>query len=309
MCHKKVKIFSSIILMSLFGLFISCKKQGTEKVSLPATNSTPTQEKTSQPAQEAAKQSDILHDIKTNIIDTSLDASSVPRIPASIKAENQSSIGFLTSGTISNIYVKAGEEVKQGQLLASLAEKQASIDVRSAQIEVENKKLLLEQQEKKLLRVTQQQKNGIINTTTLENEKINTKAAILNLKNAQATLEGKEFILKANKLYAPYSGVISKVLKNVGDYLSEGTPALQITQMKNLSLFTQMPITYFNQVKLGMKFDVINPISGEKGTAIIKRIVPVIDQSTRTFDVYADVKNYTGTLVPGTFLEIKLKSN
>ncbi len=308
MYQRKIKILSPIIIMSVFCL-LSCKKQSTEKVSLPATSSAPAQEKISPPAQESAKQSDILQDIKANIIDTSLDSSNVPRIPASIKAENQSSIGFLTSGTISNIYVKAGEEVKQGQLLASLAEKQASIDVRSAQIEVENKKLLLEQQEKKLTRITQQQKNGIINTTTLENEKINTKTAILNLKNAQVTLESKEFILKANKLYAPYSGVISKILKNVGDYLSEGTPALQITQMKNLSLYTQMPITYFNQIKLGMKFDVINPISGEKGTAIIKRIVPVIDQSTRTFDVYADVKNYSGTLVPGTFLEINLKSN
>ncbi|KAB8030787.1 efflux RND transporter periplasmic adaptor subunit [Fluviispira multicolorata] len=307
MRHKKHKLLVLLVLLGILSTH-SCKKfSSSDKVSLPTD--LPNKENLEKQKLDDIKTDNIIQDNKSSTIDTSIDSNSAPRIPASVKAENQSSIGFLTSGTINNIYVKAGDEVKQGQLLASLAEKQASIDVRSAQIDVENKKLLLEQQEKKLLRITQQQKNGIVNLVTLENEKINTKAAILNLKNAQTNLESKEFILKSNKLYAPYSGVISKLFKNVGDFLSEGTPALQITQMRNLMLFAQMPITYFNQMKVGLHFEVINPISGDKGIAVIKRIVPVIDQSTRTFDVYAEVKNYSGRLVPGSFLEINLKSN
>lgn len=120
------------------------------------------------------------------------------------------------------------------------------------------------------------------------------------------TLEGKEYNLRSTKLFAPYAGAISQILKYVGDYVSPGTPTMQITQTKNYKLFAQIPITYFNQLKIGMKFEVTNPITGNKGNATLKRIVPVIDPASRTFDIYADINTFSEKLVPGIFLEIKL---
>lgn len=298
-------------------ILIGCTKQDPHKVSLPleTTKETTVNKKQSESKNNGPekKNSDNLTNQTTkedqnNIINTSLNSDSVPMIPATIKAENQSSFGFLTSGAITNIYVRAGVEVKQGQILASLEDNQASIDTKTARIEVGKKKLALEQQEKVVQRIDKQYKSGIVNSATLEKEKNTLQLNILELQSAQATLEGKEYLLKSNKLFAPYTGVISQVLKSVGDYVSTGTAVFQITQTKNYKLFAQVPITYFNQLKVGMKLDVKNPITGNHGEATIKRVVPVIDPSSRTFDVYADVTSFSDKLAPGVFLEIKLKS-
>ena len=302
-------------------IFISCTKQDPNKASLPAetpkdtksnasSNNKQGDNKVAEPIKQAPN-----NDLKTNsqesqniTVSTALDSDNVPRIPATIKAENQSSIGFLTSGGITNIYVRSGDEVKQGQVLASLEDNQASIDVKTAKIEVGKKKLAVEQQEKVVQRIDKQYKSGIVNLATLDKEKNTLQLNILELQSAQATLEGKEYTLKSNKLFAPYTGVISKVTKSIGDYVATGTEVFQITQIKNYKLFAQIPITYFNQLKVGMKLDVRNPITGNHGEATIKRVVPVIDPTSRTFDVYADVTSFTDKLAPGVFLEIKLKS-
>jgi RND family efflux transporter MFP subunit len=310
----------NIVVFLFVTILTACTKQDPNKASLPtesskeaktsSTDKKQSENKTTEPEKlnppTVTKQNS--QENQNNIINTALDSDSVPRIPATIKAENQSSIGFLTSGAITNIYVRAGDEVKQGQVLASLEDNQASIDVKTAKIEVGKKKIAVEQQEKIVQRIDKQYKSGIVNLATLEKEKNTLQLNILELQSGQATLEGKEYILKSNKLFAPYTGVISKVSKSIGDYVATGTEVFQITQTKNYKLFAQVPITYFNQLKVGMKLDVRNPITGNHGEATIKRVVPVIDPTSRTFDVYADVTSFTDKLAPGVFLEIKLKS-
>lgn len=229
-----------------------------------------------------------------------------PRIPATLIPENQSSLGFLTSGTLKNIYVTPGDEVKQGQLLASLEDKQAELDVNTAKIEVEKRKMAIAQQEKVAVRIETQFKNGIVNQATLEKEKDTLILNNLELKTALENLKGKEYVLSSTKLLAPYTGVITQLYKYKGDYLNIGVPVFQITQIKNYKLYAKIPITYFNKFKTGMKIEINNPITGKSGFAFVNKIVPVIDPSSRTFDIYAKIDDFSDNLSPGSFLEIVL---
>lgn len=303
------------VIFSIIFLSISCTKNDKNKASLPAEVKTEKKGDNAKKKTAATKETITPKEVaappkpeQNSTINTSLDSESVPRIPAYIKAENQSSIGFSTSGAITHIYFRAGEEVKQGQILASIEDNQAAIEVRTAKIDVSLKKLALEQQEKNTQRIEKQYKSGIVNLATYEKEKNTLESKNLEYQSAQSTLAGKEFILKSTKILAPYTGVITKVEKSVGDYVSTGTAVFQITQNKNYKLYAQIPITYFNQLKVGMKLEVRNPNTGHVGEAVIKRVVPVIDATSKTFDVYADVTSFNDKLAPGVFLEIKLKS-
>jgi membrane fusion protein (multidrug efflux system) len=306
--HFKNKIIFFILFISI----VSCTKNDKNKASLPEQDISKEEKKDDKSKNSNVKEKEHIptppKKEETNTINTSLESESVPSIPAYIKAENQSSIGFSTSGTITHIYFRSGEEVKQGQILASMEDNQASVDVRTAKIDVSLKKLALDQQEKNTQRIEKQYKSGIVNLATFEKEKNLLESKNLEYQSAQANLAGKEFILKSTKILSPYNGVITKVEKSVGDYVSTGTSVFQMTQNKNFKLYAQIPITYFNQLKIGMKLEVRNPITGNKGEAIIKRVVPVIDAVSKTFDIYADVSTFNDKLAPGIFLEIKLKT-
>lgn len=293
---KLKKIYIILFSFASGNLFIHCTNN-KEKLSLPPVE----KKETSVPTPPTEKKSIIAaSDIEKKSSDNML------RIPAILKAENQSSLSFLTSGKISSITYRAGAHVKQGQVLASLEDNNAIIDVKTARIDVDLKKLAYEQQEKTTARIEMQYKNGISNAATLEKEKNNLQTKNLEYQSAKAVLEGKEYLLKSTKITAPFEGMITKVEKSLGDYVNAGTTVFQITEDKNFKIYAQIPVTYFPKFKTDMKFEFIDPISKSTGEAIIKRMVSVIDTTSKTFDIYAEILNSTTLITPGTYLEIKI---
>ncbi|WGL58498.1 efflux RND transporter periplasmic adaptor subunit [Pigmentibacter sp. JX0631] len=324
---KLKKISISIFIAVFANLFIFCTKK-IDKASLPPeeTKNLEPDNKKEEPknnsvenkndnSSEAPKtnltlqkneKSEAQNQKTTDINNTTGDNNIVPIIPAIFKAENQSALSFLTNGRITNIYYRAGDLVKQGQILASLEDNNALIDVKTAKIDVDLKKLALEQQQKTVERLEKQFSSGIINTATLEKEKNTLKTKDLEYQSAKASLEGKEYILKSAKIASPFEGIITKVEKSVGDYVTSGTAIFQITEAKNYKIYAQIPVTYFSKFKTGMKFKFQEPISKASGEAEIKRVVSVIDSSSKTFDVYAEILSVSEKLIPGVYLEIKL---
>ncbi|WP_158998900.1 efflux RND transporter periplasmic adaptor subunit [Pigmentibacter ruber] len=325
MIYKKIMI--SVFMVIFSNLFVFCTKKG-EKASLPPeeTKNLQASNKKEEPKNNSSEskqannseptKSNSIVEIKDNINpqnqkttevkNTNADNNIVPIIPAILKAENQSALSFLTNGRITNIYYRAGEKVKQGQILASLEDNNAIIDVKTAKIDVELKKLALEQQQKTVERLEKQLSSGIINSATLEKEKNILKTKDLEYQSAKASLEGKEYILKSTKIASPFEGIITKVEKSVGDYVTAGTAIFQITEAKNYKIYAQIPVTYYSKFKTGMKFKFQEPISKASGEAEIKRVVSVIDSSSKTFDVYAEILSVSEKLIPGVYLEIKL---
>ncbi|RDB37217.1 efflux RND transporter periplasmic adaptor subunit [Spirobacillus cienkowskii] len=310
------KFLLYVVLLPFF--LMSCTKKN-EKASLPNTSDTKltnnniekneidnTKQELSSVDLNIKNEQDKITNQESSVNDSSNKKISNPRIPATLIPENQSSLGFLTSGSLKFTYVRPGDEVKQGQLLASLEDKQAELDVNTAKIEVEKRKMAIAQQEKVVNRIEMQFKNGIVNQATLEKEKDTLILNSLELKTALENLKGKEYILNSTKLLAPYNGVITQLYKYKGDYLNIGVPVFQITQIKNYKLSAKIPITYYDKFKTGMKIEINNPITGKSGFAFVDKVVPVIDPSLRTFDIYAKIDGFNDNLSPGSFLEIIL---
>ncbi len=203
--------------------------------------------------------------------------------------------------------MKAGDNVKQGQILASLINTQESVDVQAAEIKVKQKKLAVDLEKKKLDRITEQFNAGIVNKATLETEKNNYDSILLDLDETKNDLEGKKYNLKMTKIAAPFEGVISQKNKSVGDFVPGGTVVFQITQNKNMEIYAQIPSIYFDKLKPGMKLAVVSPTNrNESGEIIIRKVIPVLDKNSRTFDLYAKLNSFKGKLNPGDFVEIKL---
>lgn len=306
---KLNKLVFSIMTLSLASNFIYCTNK--DKAALPPAEkkeelATVKKDSATQNEIKTVAQSKETQNIVNNKQNETKENENLPHIPAILKAENQSALSFLTTGKIVNIYYRAGDYVKQGQTLASLEDNNANIDVKTAKIDVDLKKLAFEQQEKNVERLEKQYKSGIINLATLDKENNTLKTKQLEYQSAKATLEGKEYILRSTKITAPFEGIITKVEKSLGDYVNLGTTVFQITEAKNFKIYAQVSVTYFNKFKVGMTFEFIDPINKSKGEAIVKRMVSIIDTSSKTFDIYADILNSKEKVTPGTYLEIKL---
>jgi len=98
-----------------------------------------------------------------------------------VKIGEEVNLGFKNSGRIEKIYVKTGDEIKQGQDLAKLDTTQLSIQLKEAQAALE----VAQAQLNKLLAGTNQKEIKIAETS-LENAKISLESARKNLEDVKA---------------------------------------------------------------------------------------------------------------------------
>ncbi|BDS15259.1 efflux RND transporter periplasmic adaptor subunit [Aureispira anguillae] len=173
------------------------------------------------------------------------------------------------SGTIIELYVKEGDLVKKGQLLAkvdpealvSIVERaEAATEGSKAQLEAvrAQKKQLEAQFENTRIIYTRNKelyKDGVISKSefeaaeaTFNTSKANIEAAVQNILAAEYTVKSSEATVKEQKknlsqtrIYAPISGVVSTLYKKQGEQVvgtaqMAGTPILKIANLKTVEV-------------------------------------------------------------------------
>lgn len=230
-----------------------------------------------------------------------------PRLPAIIKAENVSGLGFQVSGIIKKLNVKAGDEVKKNQILASLDSTLAGLDKENAKIDLASKEVTFHQVERKYTSYSSLFKTGVLSKITFEDEENNYKIAELNFESAKLNLKAKEYALQLTSLTAPFDGVISKSYKSLGDFTTPGSSVFDLVQTNDLSVFAQVPVAFFGRIRTGMIFSILNPLTEQTGNMTVQKVVPIIDTQSRTFDIYGKINEAAHNFFPGMYVEIILK--
>lgn len=144
-----------------------------------------------------------------------------------VLSKNQASLSFSTSGTIEKVYVKEGDLVKKGQILAKLKTYTTSQTVQAAKdqrdIALRNKDLFLKQYENNKDLVGGEDEYEI-------------RLRTLNEQISQATANYKATLGQLSNYYikAPFDGTIIASNKKVGEVVTATQPIYQIADLDNL---------------------------------------------------------------------------
>ena len=85
-------------------------------------------------------------------------------------------------------------------------------------------------------------------------------------------------------ILAPYDGIVTAKMSDVGDLATPGTPFLTLEGTGGFTVDVVLPEAYFNAVRLKQTVMIRIPSLGDQTLAgIIETIVPVADQSSRRF--------------------------
>lgn len=240
-------------------------------------------------------------------VEANLQNQVAPVIVGNVMTENQSTLAFSCAGAIDYIAVKPGDSVSKNQVLATLVSVQARLDVEASQIQVRQKQLAAELEHKKLARVKEQFAGGVVNQATLESARHSYESLVLAWEQAKNEYAVKKYNLSMMRLVAPYSGVISQKNKSVGDFVAPGTPVFEITQNTHLEIYAQIPSMYFEKVAPNALLPIRSATDkSQTGLMLVRKRIPVLDKTNRTFALYGTIKSFRGVLRPGDFVEITL---
>jgi RND family efflux transporter MFP subunit len=136
------------------------------------------------------------------------------------------------------------------------------------------------------------------------------KQAQANLAAADANVRRLEQLEGFKKVYAPFSGVITKRNVDPGALINAGAGAagrelFDIARVDPLRVYTSVPQAYAPFIKVGASTTVtLQEFPGQRFSAKVARTAESIDPNTRTLLTEVDVPNRDGRLLPGSFGEV-----
>ncbi|MCF8274209.1 MAG: efflux RND transporter periplasmic adaptor subunit [Flavobacteriaceae bacterium] len=198
------------------------------------------------------------------------------------------------SGVLTQVYVKEGQLVSKGQILAKIDDGGLSQQLAQLQIQADLAKTTFDRQER------------------LWNQKIGSEIQYLQAKSSyeaqsravnQLTQQIEKTIVRA-----PFSGSIDDVITDQGSVVAPGQSQLfRIVNLKDMYIETDVPERYISEVTSGKEVMVEFPILGKTVDSKVRQAGSFINPSNRTFKVEVAVPNYDGQIKPN--LTAKLKIN
>jgi RND family efflux transporter MFP subunit len=106
--------------------------------------------------------------------------------------------------------------------------------------------------------------------------------------------------LRRHELRAPFAGVISRKLAEVGEWVEPGTAVVELIATGGLRLDFQVPQRYFPRIGADTRLQVtLDAVPGQRLPARIGTVVPVSDPAARTFLLRAYLTEEDIPLTPG----------
>lgn len=198
------------------------------------------------------------------------------------------------SGILSRIYVKEGQRVSRGQVLAKIDDGGLSQQLAQFQIQTDLAKTTFERQAR------------------LWEQKIGSEIDYLQAKsNFEAQTEAvnqlKQQIAKTT-VRAPFSGTIDDVITEQGNVVAAGqTPIMRLVNLNDMYIETNVPETHIKNVTKNKNVIVELPVLGKTISTKIHQVGSFINPANRTFKIEVSVPNKDKSIKPN--LTAKLKIN
>lgn len=231
-------------------------------------------------------------------------------LPGSLLAYEESPIYARTSGYLVRWYKDIGSRVKTGDLLAEIDTPEIDQELNQSKAAREQIVAQLELAKISAERWENLRKSDSVSAQEADQQTSGYKQAQANLAAADANVRRLEQLEGFKKVYAPFSGVLTKRNVDPGALINAGAGAagrelFDIARVDPLRVYTSVPQAYAPFIRVGSSTIVtLQEFPGQKFSAKIARTAESIDPNTRTLLTEVDVPNHDGRLLPGSFGEV-----
>jgi membrane fusion protein (multidrug efflux system) len=202
-------------------------------------------------------------------------------------------------GDLKGVYVREGQHVNAGQLLAEFdageqqsAQESALADRASARTDLATAQWNLDQSAELF-------KAGAIAERDYKVAQQTVESARARLAATEAKLRTTSIASRDTRVVAPTSGTIGTRGVEPGERVARGTSMFTIVRNQVLELAAAVPARQANAVRVGQTVHFVADARNFEGR--VARVSPTIDPTSRSITVYVDVPNENGLLKGGTF--------
>ena len=220
-------------------------------------------------------------------------------ISGDLKAIEEAVVRARLEGDLVGVYVREGDRVTSGQLLAKFEDSEqesnhtsAIADRESAQSDLETAKWNAEQADQLF-------KAGAIAERDLRTAQQTFAASRARLAAAEARVRATMSLLSDTRAVAPTTGVVARRGVENGEHVARGAEMFTVVRSDVLELGAAVPARQAGEIKVGQR--VHFAAGGRDFEGRVARISPTIDPTNRSITVYMQVPNVGGVLKANSF--------
>ena len=231
-------------------------------------------------------------------------------LPGSLQAFEEAPIYARTNGYLLRWYKDIGSKVKQGELLADLDTPEVDQELNQARAAREQSRAAEELAKLSAERWEKLLKSHSVSAQESDQQTSGYRQAQANLAAADANVRRQEQTQGFKKVYAPFTGVLTKRNVDPGALINAGssTPGRELFDLARvdpLRVFTNVPQTYAPYIKVGARAVItLQEFPGQRFLGSVTRTAEAIDPATRTLVTEVDLPNPGGKLLPGSFGQV-----
>jgi RND family efflux transporter MFP subunit len=241
-----------------------------------------------------------------------------------IIVEHQLDLTAQRDGVVTKLLCDVSSRVKAGALMAQLDDRQIGANLEAARAktrgidaEIRDLKAEAEVVQADYGRAQRRWDLGLISEEELQHAKYKAESEQWNIKQvieqrgtAQQEERSLELEFEKTRITAPFSGLVARRYIREGQNVAKGDRLFWITAEAPLMMRFTLPEKYFGRLHHGQKFEVTSTdLPGEKHTASVREVSPVIDPASGTFEVLVEFAADHGKFRPGMNAALHLATN
>lgn len=237
-------------------------------------------------------------------------------LPGNTQAFDDTPIYARTSGYLKQWFVDIGQHVTKGQLMATIETPELDEQLQVAQADLKSA-----QADLNLAKTTSDRYTNLLKLNSVSQQE--TDVAVSGAAAKRAAVEAQEANVRRlsqlqsfEKIYAPYSGIVTQRNTDIGDLINAGSSTttntakelFHIASVNQLRVFVSVPEVYAPDIHNGDTATLtLDEYPGQLFTGIVTRNSGSIDPSSRTLNVEVDVTNHNEKLLPGAYIFVHFK--
>ncbi len=215
--------------------------------------------------------------------------------PGTVRAARRAELGFQVSGTLTQLPAGEGQEVKEGQVLAQLDQRDFENSLRSTQGQLGNVRAALESarsEYERILRIRKQDSGATSESMVVKRREAMDRASA-EMESAQASVDAVRDKLGYTTLRAPFSGIVSRRHVENFQEVQAKEPIVSLDDISSLEILVDLPESVVARInepaeKTGKQAPVhaeFAALPGREFPLVVKEFSTRADPKTQTFQV------------------------
>jgi len=231
--------------------------------------------------------------------------------PGMVRASQRVDLAFQVSGTLVELPIREGQNVKKGDLIARIDPQDFKTNLRKAEGQLAKAKAALDRARSDYERIIRIQKEdpGAASQSMVDRRRAAVDAAKAEVESLKAAVKGARDKLSYTYLRAPFSGIIARRYVDNFQEVRAKQPIVSLQDIFHIEILIDLPEMLMAKIKKGtsLSFAEFASAPGKKYELSKKEIATQADPKTQTYRVVLLMKAPEGVrILPGMTANVTL---